>query len=341
MSIMLAETHEAPARVAAMLEADQAIYDAFAAALADRPPPFVATIARGSSDHAATYLANLLGIAAGLVTASFPPSLVTRYGVRPKLDGALVLGISQSGAGPDILAAMRAAGASGATTAAIVNAEGSPLAAGAAHLLRPHAGVERSVAATKSFICTLAVAARLVAIWLGDKDMGDALRQLPQRLETALACDWSAAVPLLREATSLYVVGRGPGLGIAQESALKLKETSMLHAEALSAAEVRHGPRAVIGAGFPMLAYALADPGGDDTRAFALELAATGAHVAIASHAPVPSPALHLPLPAPLHPLLDPIVAIQAFYPLAAALSAARGFDPDRPPGLAKVTRTV
>lgn len=339
MSIMLAEAREAPARVEAMLRQDAEAYAALASDLAARPPRFAATVARGSSDHAASYLAMLLGIAGGLATASIPPSLVTRYGARLTLEGALVASLSQSGASPDIVATLAAARDAGAATVAIVNAEGSPLAATADHVLPQRAGVERSVAATKSFICTLAVVARLVAVWRRDQALLDALQRLPERLEAALACDWSAAVPRLAAAGSLYVVGRGPGLGIAQESALKLKETSFLHAEALSAAEVRHGPRAVIGEGFPLLAYALADAGGGDAAAFAAELADAGAEVIVAG--PTPSAGLHLPLPEPLHPLLDPIVAIQAFYPMAAALAVARGQDPDRPRGLRKVTETV
>lgn len=338
-SLMLAETREAPARVAAMLAADDAIYADLAHALARHPPTFAATVARGSSDHAATYLAALLGIAGGLATASIAPSLITRYGAPLRLADALVVGVSQSGAGPDVLATIRAARESGAVTVAIVNADGSPLGSAAEHLLPQRAGAERSVAATKSFILTLAVAARLVAVWRSDDALLGALRRLPDRLESALACDWSQALPILHEAQSLYVVGRGPALGIAQESALKLKETSGLHAEALSAAEVRHGPRAVIGEGFPVLAYGLADPGGEDARLFAAEVQRAGASVAVAG--PVPSCGLHLPLPEPLHPLLDPIVAIQAFYVFAEHLARARGHDPDRPQGLQKVTRTL
>jgi glucosamine--fructose-6-phosphate aminotransferase (isomerizing) len=338
-SLMLAEAREAPARVAAMLAEDAAVYAELARALGDRPPAFAATVARGSSDHAATYLAALLGIAGGLATASISPSLVTRYGAKLALDGALVIGLSQSGAGPDVLATVQAAREAGAATVSIVNAEGSPLAQAVAHPLPQRAGAERSVAATKSFILTLAVAARLVATWRGDAALLDALRRLPERLEAALACDWSPALALLEPAHSLYVVGRGPALGIAQETALKLKETSGIHAEALSAAEVQHGPRAVIGQGFPVLAYGLADPGGEDARAFATEALAAGAKVAVA--APAPGQGLHLPLPPPLHPLLDPIVAIQAFYPFAEALARARGHDPDRPQGLRKVTQTL
>ena len=138
----------------------------------------------------------------------------------------------------------------------------SPLAEAAGHVLPQRAGPERSVAATKSFICSLVCVARLIALWRRDRTLAAALERLPERLEAALACDWSAALPLLAPAHSLYVVGRGLGFGIVHEWALKLKETSGLHAEALSAAEVQHGPRAVIERGFPVLALALDRPGG-------------------------------------------------------------------------------
>ncbi|MFO1067730.1 MAG: SIS domain-containing protein [Geminicoccaceae bacterium] len=338
-SLMETEAQEAPARVEAMLQTDGAVYAALARRLAERPPVFAATVARGSSDHAATFLATALGLSGGLATASLPPSLVTRYGVRLSLGQALVVGLSQSGASPDIVATLEAAAASGATTAAIVNAEGSAMAAAADFVLPQRAGVERGVAATKSFILTLVAAARLVAAWRGDQELDAALRRLPERLEAALRCDWTPAIEVLEPAASLYVVGRGPGLGIAQETALKLKETAGLHAEALSAAEIRHGPKAVIDEAFPVLAYGLAGPGGDDARVFAAEMAEAGAKVVVA--APGPAAGLHLPLPEPLHPLLDPIVAIQAFYPMAARLALARGLDPDRPRGLRKVTETV
>jgi glucosamine--fructose-6-phosphate aminotransferase (isomerizing) len=335
----LQEAREAPARVAAMLAEDATAYAALAEALVARPPAFAATVARGSSDHAATFLASLLGISAGLATASIPPSLVTRYGAVLALRDALVVGLSQSGQSPDIVRTLEAASEAGAVTVAIVNDESSPLASAAGHVLPQRAGPERSVAATKSFICTLAAAARLVAVCTADAGLLAALERLPARLEAALLCDWSPAIARLAPAQSLYVIGRGPALGIAAESALKLKETSGLHAEALSAAEIRHGPRAVIDQGFPLLVYALADAGGNDARDFAAELAAAGAEALLAS--PAPGAGLHLPLPAPLHPLLDPIVAVQAFYPLAAALSEARGLDPDQPRGLRKVTETI
>jgi glucosamine--fructose-6-phosphate aminotransferase (isomerizing) len=336
---MLEEAREAPARVAALLAADGERYEALAARLRDASPPFAVTVARGSSDHAASYAASLLAVVAGIVTASLPPSTITRYRARLHLSGALALAISQSGASPDLVMTVEAAAAAGALTLAIVNELTSPLARAAAFVLDQHAGPERSVAATKSCITSMVAAARLIALWRQDADLLAALERLPERLEAAAALDWSAALAVLAPAASLYVVGRGLGLGIAAESALKLKETSALHAEALSAAELRHGPRAVLEPGFPVLIYALEDPASADAAALAETLVAAGQTCLIASARA--GPGIRLPLPPPLHPMLDPITALQAFYPFAAALAEARGRDPDRPRNLDKVTRTL
>jgi glucosamine--fructose-6-phosphate aminotransferase (isomerizing) len=336
---MLEEARDAPARVAALLATDGDRYEALVARLCAAPPPFALTIARGSSDHAATYAATLLALEAGIVTASLPPSTITRYHAKLRLEGALALAISQSGAGPDLVMTLEAAAAAGALTVAIVNDVAAPLAQAAAFVLDQRAGPERSVAATKSFIASLVAAARLIALWRREPNLLAALDRLPERLAAASTMDWSEALDVLAPAASLYVVGRGLGLGIAAESALKLKETSALHAEALSAAELRHGPRAVIEPGFPVLIYALGDPASADAAALAEALVAAGQTCLIASARA--GAGIRLPLPPPLHPLLDPIVAIQAFYPLAVALAEARGHDPDRPRGLRKVTRTL
>ncbi len=333
------ELREAPERVRALLSAHPRPYRELARALRREPPAFVLTVARGSSDHAATYAAALFGIVAGRVTASLPPSLITRYGARPELRAALALAISQSGRSPDLVTVLERARASGARCAALVNDVASPLAALGHHVLPQAAGSERSVAATKSVLCTMAGIALLAALWGEDAALRTALEALPDRLAAALACDWSAALAPLETASSLFVVARGPALGAAREIALKCKETAGLHAEALSAAEIRHGPRAALGRGIPVLALALGDPGGADSRAFAAEVAAVGGTVLTAAVGP--GPGRHLPLPPPLHPLLDPLLALQAFYPLAEALARARGRDPDRPPGLSKVTRTI
>ncbi len=336
---MLEEAREAPARVAALLAADRERYEAIAAHLRAAPPPFAVTVARGSSDHAASYAATLLALLAGIVTASLPPSTITRYRAKLRLERALALAISQSGASPDLVMTLEAAAEAGALTLAVVNDVAAPLAKAAAFVLDQHAGPERSVAATKSCIASLVAVVRLIATWRGEAGLLAALERLPERLEAAAELDWSAGLAALAPATSLYVVGRGLGLGVAAESALKLKETSALHAEALSAAELRHGPRAVLEPGFPVLVYALEDPAAADAAALAEQLVAAGQTCLIASARS--GSGLRLPLPPPLHPVLDPITALQAFYPFAAALAEARGLDPDRPRGLGKVTKTL
>ena len=337
---MLKEVRQTPALVAAMLDQDHDCYAALKAALDSRPPAFAATIARGSSDHAASYGAWLMGLSANLATASLPPSLVSRYAAHPRLEHALVLALSQSGASPDLVRSLEAATASGAITTAIVNQPGSPLAAAARHTLPQNAGEEKSVAATKSFILTCTVLARLVATWQQDEALTRALHRLPERLEKAIATDWGPTTDLLKDATSLYVLGRGPTHAIAGEAALKLKETCYLHAEAFSSAEVQHGPKAVIDQTFPILALATSDQGGTDTLAYAQTLAQAGRTVITASPAST-APGHPIHLPEPLHPYLDPIITITAFYPLAEALARARGHDPDKPRGLKKVTSTV
>jgi glucosamine--fructose-6-phosphate aminotransferase (isomerizing) len=201
-----------------------------------------------------------------------------------------------------------------------------------------HAGPERSVAATKSYIASLAALVQLVASWADDAELAAALRAAPALLERAWQLDWSAAVTRLTPANNLYVIGRGTGLAIAQEAALKFKETCGLHAEAVSAAELRHGPMALVRGGFPLLVFAQ----DDETRAgvvqLAAELAAQRADVLIAG-AQVPE-ATALPSER-AHPVIEPLLFAQSFYRMANALSLARGHDPDRPPHLAKVTATL
>jgi glucosamine--fructose-6-phosphate aminotransferase (isomerizing) len=227
---------------------------------------------------------------------------------------------------------MRAASAAGARTLAMVNVEDAPLAAEADWVLPLRAGPERSVAATKSFLATMAACLSLAAAWGNDADLGRALERLPDGLDAAWACDWSPLVEQLAPARGLYVIGRGPGFGAAQEMALKLKETCGLHAEAFSAAEVRHGPMALVNRDFPLLVLRQDDAAAPATDALVADMRAQGAPVLVAGR--------DLPLP-PSDPVTAPVLAVQAFYRAANALSLARGLHPDRPPLLNKVTETV
>ena len=334
---MFREAAQAADVVGAQLAANRGPLATLAADLRRRPPAFVATCARGSSDHAATFGKALIETRLGLVTASVSPSVGSVYGVRQQLGDALFIAISQSGRSPDLLRNAEAAREAGARVVALVNVADSPLAALADVVVPLHAGPERSVAATKSYLASLSALLQLVSAWDAEPALADALDALPDALRAAWNCDWAPAREGLRQARNLFVLGRGPGLGAAQELALKFKETCGLHAEAYSAAEVKHGPMALVGAGFPVLMLAQPDDTGPGTRALADELRARGASVWLADA----GGDADLPLPAAPHPAFAPLLQVQAFYRMANALSLARGFDPDMPPHLNKVTETI
>lgn len=307
-------------------------------------PALVVTCARGSSDHAATFAKYLIETMVGVPVASHAPSITSVYKRQLALDRALFLAISQSGGSPDLVQSTQQARSAEAFALGLINAADSPLEKVCDDTLRLHAGAERSVAATKSFLATLIAVAHLVAHWSNDESLQDGLKALPAALTQAWELDWgSAAIPVLEDAQHLFVIGRGLGLGVAQEIALKMKETCALHGEAYSAAEVRHGPMALVKDGFPVLILAP----GDATRQGVVELAALfverGAQVMVAgaADATLPDRAIRLPLPLVPHPALLPIVTVQAAYRMIAGLSVARGLDPDSPPFLNKVTRTL
>jgi glucosamine--fructose-6-phosphate aminotransferase (isomerizing) len=250
----------------------------------------------------------------------------------------MVLAISQSGRSPDLVNAAAGAKANGALLVAMVNDGDSPLAELADIYIPLAAGAERSVAATKSFIAALAATLDLLGAWTGEPAFESALSALPDKLTEAWQLDWTAALPALTAASAMYVVARGPALGIAQEAALKLKETCGIHAEAFSAAEVRHGPMAVITEGVPVLLFGQPDESLEGVTALATEFAMRGACVLSAG---VPdAPGIALPV-VPADALIAPILEVASFYCLANSLAIARGRDPDRPPHLAKVTRTL
>ncbi len=337
MSLMADEIAEVPQAVARLL-ADPAPVRAAAGAARALDPALIATVARGSSDHACAYLKYAAELTLGLPVASIGPSVASVYGARLKLDRALCLAVSQSGQSPDILAMARAAREAGALTVALTNDVASPLAAAVDHPLALHAGPERSVAATKTFVTSAVAGLWLIAEWAGDAALLAAIAALPGHLAAARQADWGALSAVLRGEPSLYVLGRGPGYAIACEAALKFKEVAGLHAEAYSSAEVLHGPVAIVGDGFPVLALAVGDAAEAGLLDTAAAMAAKGAQVfATGRRAGVTA----LPQVRTGHPLTDPLALIVSFYAMVEALARARGQDPDRPRNLAKVTRTV
>jgi glucosamine--fructose-6-phosphate aminotransferase (isomerizing) len=302
-------------------------------------PAFVATCARGSSDHAATYGKYLIERALGLPVASLGPSLASVYGGELDLSRALFIAVSQSGRSPDALLLTEAAKRAGAFVIGFVNDETSPLAGMVDMLVPLRAGPERSVAATKSFLATCLAFLHLTAEWAQDEALAAALAQAPAALDAAGRCDWKPVLLSWCKASSLYVIGRGLSFGIAQEIALKFKETCRIHAEAFSAAEVLHGPLALVGPGFPALALDPGDEGSESVRTAAKAFTGLGADLRYAGLGA--DIAGTLPLPPNLPAALLPLAQAGAFYGAVAALAQSRGLDPDRPPHLSKVTRTV
>jgi glutamine---fructose-6-phosphate transaminase (isomerizing) len=337
-TLMFEEAADASNAVRAQRQYGSAAMRALGAKLRKLNPRAVITCARGSSDHAATYAKYLIETHAQVLTASAAPSVSSVYGVTQDVRGCLVLAISQSGRSPDLLATVASAKASGATVLALCNSADSPLMAAADLVIELHAGPERSVAATKSYLASLAAIAQLVAAWKEDARLEAALAQLPDLMDRSWALDWSAALPGLESAENLYVVGRGLGLSAAQEVALKCKETCGIHAEAFSSAELRHGPFALLRKGFPALLLAQHDGTRPGIEALAIELARRGVPVLLAG-ANAAGPVLLPSVEAAAE--LAPILLVQSAYRMMASLAVRRGLDPDRPPHLHKITETV
>jgi len=334
-SHMRREIAEQPAVVEATLAEIAEPAAALAAAVAEHGIDRVVLVARGTSDHVAIYARYLLEARCALSASLAAPSLYTTY--RPPVDlaRALVLGVSQSGQTPEIVAALEFAAGRGALIAALTNDAGSPLALAVEHALVTAAGEERSVAATKTFTTALAAIAELARA-LGAIDLAGGLRSLPAALEAAAALPdrlvQSAAEALLR-AEAAVCVSRGYAYATALEAALKLKEVAGLWAEGFSAADLRHGPRAAA-LGLPALVFHAGGPLAGDVDGLERELADAGSPVVSIG------PGRALPAAEGLCEELAPIALIVPAQLVAERLAVLRGRDPDRPPGLTKVTRT-
>jgi len=334
-TLMFNEAASSSAVIAAQFKQNRGIIQALADDLKHNLPMFVVTCARGSSDHAASYAKSLFETQLGIVTASLSPSVSSLYNVRQNLKNALYISISQSGQSPDLLRNADAAKASGARVVALVNVEDSPLAQLADTVIPLRAGTEHSIAATKSHLASLAAILQLTAHWNNDSILLDALDALPEALTRAWECDWQPLTDDLVDAHNLFVLGRGPGLAAANEAALKFKETCGLHAESYSFAEVKHGPMALIGKDFPVLALTQPDATATSTRAACEEFAARGARVWLAGEHG------NLPIVTAPHLLCAPLLRVQSCYRAINALALRRGYHPDTPQHLNKITQTV
>ncbi|MBB2754568.1 UNVERIFIED_ORG: glucosamine--fructose-6-phosphate aminotransferase (isomerizing) [Rhizobium aethiopicum] len=335
---MRREIEEIPDAVKCLLDNSAAQLAAAGKALARRNPAFIATIARGSSDHASLFLKYAIELAAGKAVASLGPSLASIYGRPIDLSQAATFAISQSGSSPDVVEMCASARRQGALTLALTNTANSPIWREAEVPIDLNAGPELAVAATKTFVNSIVAGLAVLAEWIDDADLKSALDRLPVQLRTALSADWSDMLPSLEDATSLYVLGRGPSFAIASEVALKFKETSNLHAEAYSTAEVMHGPLALVAQGLPVLVLASRDASESAAVLLADDFVGRGADVFVTSAKTVS--ARSLPFVETGHTLTDALALIVPFYAMGEQLSRRRGLNPDQPVALKKVTQT-
>lgn len=333
-SAMARETAEIPAAAARLL-ADDTV-SSIAGRVRAASPRIAVLCGRGSSGHVGVYLRYLFEARMGLLVSAAAPSVMTAYRKRPDMRDALFIVVSQSGRSPDLVIATEVARGLGALTLAIVNDAESPVAAAADLVLPIRAGPERAVAATKSVVGSMVAGARLVAELAGDADLRAAVGRVPDRLARAFACDWSAWAQSLAAAPAAFVAARGYGFGTAREIALKLTETLRLPALGFSAAELRHGPRAAISPATPVLCLAQGDEAAAAVDDLVRDLRAGGETVFSAGGA-----ADNLPWIGSDHPICDPVAMLVPAYRAIERAARARGLDPDNPPHLSKITRTL
>ncbi|MFQ5623187.1 MAG: SIS domain-containing protein [Paracoccaceae bacterium] len=338
-TLMRKEILEIPSVTRELLGSGRAAIAAAAKGISDADPWLVATVARGSSDHVAKYLKYACELSLGVPVASIGPSVASIYGAELKLGNAACIAISQSGKSPDIVSLAASATARNAVSVAITNDAASPLAGACRSVVPICAGVEASVAATKTFVTSAVAGLAVVAEWSGDARLAAAIEALPGCFEEAVGIDWPELREFLRERSSLYVLGRGPSLAISNEAALKFKETCQIHAESYSSAEVMHGPVSIVEEGYPVLAFTARDAAEAAVVSVADRLAGQGAAAFVTSDRA--RAARRLEFAATGHALTDPLALIVSFYAFIEKLAADRGINPDTPRHLRKVTETV
>jgi glucosamine--fructose-6-phosphate aminotransferase (isomerizing) len=344
MSFMLTETREQPEWVERAIEHERGNASRLAAAMHEQDIRFVIIAARGTSDNAATYAKYLFEIVAGVPVSLAAPSVYTLYDARVRLDNTLVMGISQSGQGTDVVQVLSSARSAGALTACITNYPESPLAKVSDHVFLCHAGEEKSVAATKTYTTALAVVAQIVGMYADRRDLLELLGQVPKRMREALGVEETIreSVDRYRYMQECAVLSRGVNQGTALEAALKMTETCYVVAKPYSGADFLHGPIAMVSAGFPCFLYAPEGRSYPSMLELALKIRDRDGELLVVSSGPEILELATVPIrvPTAVDEMLSPLVYILAGQLFAYYLATARGEDPDSPRGLTKVTLT-
>ncbi|MBI1852742.1 MAG: SIS domain-containing protein [Planctomycetes bacterium] len=343
-SLLHAEILEQPGAVRRLLDAQAEHVAEIARRIAAKDVRFVVIAGRGTSDNAARYGQYLFGARNGWTVALATPSLFTLYRRPPRMPGALVIGISQSGQSPDVASVVAEARAQGSPTVAITNDARSPLANAAEYVVDLNAGDERSVAATKTYTAELTALAMLSLALSGDAQRTGDLETIPELLRTALGSEPAAraAAEKMKAHDRCVVLGRGFEYATAFEIALKIQELSYVQAEPYSSADFRHGPIAMIAPGFPIVLVAVGRAVRDEIAELRATLRERSASLVVlgddeAMRDPSDS---WIPVPAGAPDWLTPLVSVVPGQLLAYHLAIARGTDPDQPRSLRKVTRT-
>lgn len=308
-------------------------------------PTGIFIAARGTSDNAARYAKYVWGAKNRIPVSLAAPSLFSVYGTPPQLSGYLVVGISQSGESPDLLAVLKEANRQGCKTLAITNRVESPLAQEADYVIDILAGPELSIAATKTYTTQLAVIAMLSALWEDDQPALNQLSGIPTLVSQVLNMEEEikAYAPRYRYMDQCIVLGRGFNYATAYEWSLKLKELSYVVAQPYSSADFLHGPIALVSSGFPVFAVATSGKVFQELSRLITRLKEE--HKAdtflISDHEQLLDLAdCPLRIPEEIPEWLSPIVTIVPAQLLSYHLTIIKGFDPDSPRGLKKITLT-
>ncbi|MBV1910115.1 MAG: SIS domain-containing protein [Kangiellaceae bacterium] len=329
-SLMKQEATEAPQRIAEQLVANTARVRSISDKIREFNPYSVMFVGRGSSDHAGTFAKYLIEIELGIATFSAAPSIATIYNCSLDLSKSLVLIISQSGRSPDILQQAESAKKSGALCVALLNDESSPLAEIVDFVIPLSVGEEKSVAATKSYLATLAAMMQLVAYWSQKKELIDSLMQIPEALQSAVESAPSLSINNLNNVRNLVVLGRGLGFAAGKEIALKLKEVCSIHAECFSSAEFLHGPVTLVDDKFIIINLKVEDESYCTHNEQCVEIANRGAVMLDLKQSS-----------SDFHQRLGVFMILQRFYLDIELIAVQQGLDPDLPKGLKKVTETI
>ena len=329
-TLMEQEAKQTPQVIEQQLVKNQAIAKSIAEKLNALEPTNVMIIGRGSSDHAGVFGKYLIEIEAGIPVSSAAPSVSSVYNKQLKLNKSFVIVISQSGRSPDILAQAQMAKDAGAYCVALVNDESSPLGEIVDDVMPLSAGAEISVAATKSYLATLSALLQLTAYWTNNQTLIGALDTLPNALQNMIDSSPQLTPESIENVKNLVVLGRGLGFAVSKEMALKLKEVASIHAESFSSAEFLHGPVTLVEQGLAIVNCQVNDESLLSHQEQITEVKHRGADIVDIKQ-----------LDDKVHPRIAPLVVLQRFYLDVASVAVYRGFNPDEPKGLKKVTRTL